>query len=116
MILYTYCVTLIAGALLLIVVGQMAGHHAAARGDSKWLQWGRRSAFWITAFAALFSAGRCYAISANIDISVLVLVLTAVSILAIDVVVLRVRKLPPTATVEAMRPIVDIAARARARR
>ena len=115
-ILYAYCFTLLIGALLLIVVGQMAGHYSVARGDPRWLQLGRRSAFWMTAFAALFSVGKSLLIGAMDPLTVLVLVLTAVAVLAIDVVLLKLRKPPPAPTVEVARPVIDIAARARARR
>jgi hypothetical protein len=82
-----YNAIMVPGALLLIYVSQQASHDRTCVRDRIWIRWARRGSFYATALAGLYSVA-----DAMSQRSMLILIVCALCIVAVNAITLHLRE------------------------
>ena len=82
-----YNAIMVPGALLLIYVSQQASHDQTCDRDRIWIRWARRGSFYATALAGLNSVA-----DAMSQLSMLILIVCALCIVAVNAITLHLRE------------------------
>lgn len=86
-IIEVYDAIMVPGALLLIYVSQQASHDQTCTSDRIWIRWARRGSFYATSLAGLNS------VADNMSqLSMLILIVSALCIVAVNAITLHLRE------------------------